>query len=63
MKFKINNFLIYYMVYIITNRKGAVYEGRPDLNPVVAKIAKITNKRGNKTRNKRGNKRGDKTRT
>ena len=29
---------------ILTNRKGAVYEGRPDLNPVVAKIAKITNK-------------------
>jgi malate dehydrogenase (oxaloacetate-decarboxylating) len=29
---------------ILTNRKGAVYEGRPDLNPVVAEIAKITNK-------------------
>ena len=29
---------------ILTNRKGSVYEGRPDLNPVVAKIAKITNK-------------------
>ncbi len=29
---------------ILTNRKGAVYEGRPDLNPVVAKMAKITNK-------------------
>ena len=29
---------------IVTNRKGAVYEGRPDLNPVVAKMAKITNK-------------------
>ena len=29
---------------ILTNRRGAVYEGRPDLNPVVAKIAKITNK-------------------
>ena len=29
---------------ILTNRKGAVYEGRPDLNPVVAKIAKVTNK-------------------
>ena len=29
---------------ILTNRKGAVYEGRPDLNPVVAQVAKITNK-------------------
>ena len=29
---------------ILTNRKGVVYEGRPDLNPVVAKMAKITNK-------------------
>ena len=29
---------------ILTNRKGAVYEGRPDLNPVVAKMAKVTNK-------------------
>ena len=29
---------------ILTNRKGEVYEGRPDLNPVVAKMAKITNK-------------------
>ena len=29
---------------ILTNRKGAVYEGRPDLNPVVAEIAKVTNK-------------------
>lgn len=29
---------------ILTNRKGAVYEGRPDLNPIVAKMAKITNK-------------------
>ena len=29
---------------ILTNRKGMVYEGRPDLNPVVAKIAKTTNK-------------------
>jgi malate dehydrogenase (oxaloacetate-decarboxylating) len=29
---------------ILTNRKGAVYEGRPDLNPLVAKMAKITNK-------------------
>ena len=29
---------------ILTNRKGIVYEGRPDLNPVVSKMAKITNK-------------------
>ena len=29
---------------ILTNRKGIVYEGRPDLNPYVAKMAKITNK-------------------
>jgi len=29
---------------LLTNRKGAVYEGRPDLNPIVAKMAKITNK-------------------
>ena len=29
---------------ILTNRKGAVYEGRPDLNPVVAEMAKTTNK-------------------
>ena len=29
---------------ILTNRKGTVYEGRPDLNPIVAKMAKITNK-------------------
>jgi malate dehydrogenase (oxaloacetate-decarboxylating) len=29
---------------ILTNRKGIVYEGRPDLNPVVTKMAKITNK-------------------
>ena len=29
---------------ILTNKKGIVYEGRPDLNPVVAKMAKITNK-------------------
>jgi malate dehydrogenase (oxaloacetate-decarboxylating) len=29
---------------ILTNRKGIVYEGRPDLNPVVAKMATITNK-------------------
>ena len=29
---------------ILTNRKGIVYEGRPDLNPIVAKMAKITNK-------------------
>jgi len=29
---------------ILTNRKGTVYEGRPDLNPVVAKMAQVTNK-------------------
>ena len=29
---------------ILTNKKGIVYEGRPDLNPVVAKMAKITNR-------------------
>ena len=29
---------------ILTNRKGAVYDGRPDLNPIVAKMAKITNR-------------------
>ena len=29
---------------ILTNRKGIVYDGRPDLNPVVAKMAKTTNK-------------------
>ena len=29
---------------ILTNRKGIVYDGRPDLNPVVAKMAKLTNK-------------------
>jgi len=29
---------------ILTNKKGIVYEGREDLNPVVAKMAKITNK-------------------
>jgi len=29
---------------ILTNRKGIVYEGRPDLNPYVSKMAKITNK-------------------
>ena len=29
---------------ILTNRKGIVYEGRPDLNPFVAQMAKITNK-------------------
>ena len=29
---------------ILTNRKGIVYEGRPDLNPVVAKMAQVTNK-------------------
>jgi malate dehydrogenase (oxaloacetate-decarboxylating) len=30
---------------ILTNRKGIVYDGRPDLNPVVAKMAKVTNKK------------------
>lgn len=29
---------------ILTNRRGIVYEGRPDLNPIVAKMAKITNR-------------------
>ena len=29
---------------ILTNRKGIVYEGRPDLNPFVEKMAKVTNK-------------------
>ena len=29
---------------ILTNRKGIVYDGRPDLNPVVAKMAQVTNK-------------------
>ena len=29
---------------ILTNRKGAVYDGRPDLNPIVKKMAKITNR-------------------
>ena len=29
---------------ILTNRKGIVYEGKPGLNPVVSKMAKITNK-------------------
>ena len=29
---------------ILTNRKGIVYDGRPDLNPFVAQMAKITNK-------------------
>ena len=29
---------------ILVNKKGIIYEGRPDLNPVVAKMAKITNK-------------------
>ena len=29
---------------ILTNKKGIVYEGSPDLNPVVSKMAKITNK-------------------
>ena len=29
---------------ILTNKKGIVYEGREDLNPIVSKMAKITNK-------------------
>ena len=29
---------------ILVNKKGIIYEGRPDLNPVVAKMAKITDK-------------------
>ena len=29
---------------ILANRRGIVYEGRPDLNPIVAKMAKITNR-------------------
>ena len=29
---------------ILANRRGIVYEGRPDLNPVVAKMAKVTNR-------------------
>ena len=29
---------------ILTNRKGIVYEGKPGLNPVVSKMAKITNR-------------------
>ena len=29
---------------ILANRKGIVYDGRPDLNPIVAKMAKITNR-------------------
>jgi len=29
---------------ILTNRKGIVYDGRPDLNPVVEKMSKVTNK-------------------
>ncbi len=29
---------------ILTNRKGIVYEGKPGLNPVVSKMAKVTNK-------------------
>ncbi len=28
---------------ILVNKRGIIYEGRPDLNPVVAKMAKITN--------------------
>ena len=29
---------------ILVNKKGIIYEGRPDLNPFVSKMAKITNK-------------------
>jgi len=29
---------------ILTDRKGAIYDGRPGLNPIKAEIAKITNK-------------------
>ena len=29
---------------ILVNRKGIIYEGRPDLNPIVMKMAKITNR-------------------
>ena len=29
---------------ILTNKGGIVYDGRPDLNPIVAKMAKLTNK-------------------
>ena len=29
---------------ILTDRGGIVYDGRPDLNPIVAKMAKLTNK-------------------
>ena len=29
---------------ILTNKKGIVYQGREDLNPIVSKMAKITNK-------------------
>ena len=29
---------------ILVNKRGIVYEGRPDLNPFVAKMAKITNR-------------------
>ena len=29
---------------ILVNKKGIIYEGRPDLNPIVMKMAKITNR-------------------
>ncbi len=29
---------------ILVNKHGIIYEGRPDLNPIVSKMAKITNK-------------------
>ncbi|MBR4618362.1 MAG: NADP-dependent malic enzyme [Bacilli bacterium] len=29
---------------ILVNRRGIIYEGRPDLNPIVSKMARITNK-------------------
>ncbi len=29
---------------ILVNKRGIIYEGRPDLNPIVSKMAKITNK-------------------
>ena len=29
---------------ILVNKQGIIYEGRPDLNPIVSKMAKITNK-------------------
>ena len=29
---------------ILTDKRGIIYEGKPDLNPIVAKMARITNK-------------------